>query len=141
MARREASILNESMASFPQAPYDCNQRYTTPPQGIAFGVILCLRSSVDNAAAPADNPATDTILGFSGDVMSLRYLRQLVYQGPNSVAKCLRDVSGHGLKQGCCPSPPSHSTAGFHQHIAQMVVTDEYVSSFFACYGMVTKGI
>ena len=97
MARREASILNESMASFPQAPYDSATRgIQHHPKALHLGSFsVCLRSSVDNAAAPADNPTT-TILGLA--VMSLIYQRQLVYQGPNWVAKCLQGVSGHGLK-------------------------------------------
>ena len=32
---------------------------------------MCLRSSVDKVAAPADNAATDTIFGFSGDVTEI----------------------------------------------------------------------
>ena len=74
MARREASILNESIASFPQAPsYDSVTRgIQHQPKALHLGSFsVCLRSSVDNAAAPADNPATDTILGFSGDVTEI----------------------------------------------------------------------
>ena len=73
MARREASILNESMASFPQAPYDSATRgIQHHPKALHLGSFsVCLRSSVDNAAAPADNPATDIILGFSGDVTEI----------------------------------------------------------------------
>ena len=61
------------MASFPQAPYDsptrCIQHH---PKALHLGSFsVCLRSSVDNAAARADNPATDTILGFSGDVTEI----------------------------------------------------------------------
>ena len=73
MARREASILNESMASFPQAPYDSATRgIQHHPKALHLGSFsMCLRSSVDNAAAPADNPATDKTLEFSGDVTEI----------------------------------------------------------------------
>ena len=73
MARREASILNESMASFPQASYDSATRgIQHHPKALHLGSSsVCLRSSVDNAAAPADNPATDTILQFSSDVTEI----------------------------------------------------------------------
>ena len=73
MARREASILNESMASFPQAPYDSATRgIQHHPKALHLGSFsMCLLSSVDNAAAPADNPATDKTLGFSGDVTEI----------------------------------------------------------------------
>ena len=73
MARREASILYESMASFPQAPYDSATRgIQHHPKALHLGSFsMCLRSSVDNAAAPADNPATDKTLGFSGDVTEI----------------------------------------------------------------------
>ena len=43
---------------------------------------------MDKAAAPADNPATETILGFSGDVTEIS-------KGPSWVAKCLQGVNGH----------------------------------------------
>ena len=61
------------MASFPQAPYDSATRgIQHHPKALHLGSFsVCLRSSVDNAAAPADNPATDTILGFSGDVTEI----------------------------------------------------------------------
>ena len=66
------------------------------PKALHLGSFsVCFRSSVDKAAAPADNPATETILGFSLAVMSLKYQRQLVCQGPSWVAKCkllIRDL-------------------------------------------------
>ena len=73
MARREASILSESMASFPQAPYDsATTGIQHHPKALHLGSFsVCLCSSVDNAAAQADNPTTDTILGFSGDVTEI----------------------------------------------------------------------
>ena len=61
------------MASFPQAPYHFATRgIQHQPKALHLGSFsVCLRSSVDNAAAAADNPATDAILGFSGDVTDI----------------------------------------------------------------------
>ena len=53
------------MASFPQG-------IQHHPKALHLGSFsVCLRSSVDNAPATADDPATDTILGFSGDVTEI----------------------------------------------------------------------
>ena len=95
MARWETSILNKSMASFPQAPYNSATRgIQHHPKALHLGSFsVCLCSSVDNAAAPADNPATDTILGISGDFTEISKAA-----GLPRVAKCLQGVSGHGLK-------------------------------------------
>ena len=42
------------------------------PKALHLGSFsVCFRSSVDKAAASADNPATETILGFSGDVTEI----------------------------------------------------------------------
>ena len=42
------------------------------PKALHLGSFsVCFRSSVDKAAAPADNPATEMILGFSGDVTEI----------------------------------------------------------------------
>ena len=61
------------------------------PKALHLGSFsVCFRSSVDKAAVPADNPATETILGFSGDVTEISKAAGLSW-----VAKCLQGVNGH----------------------------------------------
>ena len=98
MARWEASILNEFMAFFSQAPYDSATRgIQHHPKALHLGSFsVCLRSSVDNAAATADNPATDTILGFSGDVTEISKADGLPKAQLGSKMSAGREC--HGLK-------------------------------------------
>ena len=55
----------------------------------SFSVFL--HSSVDKVAAPADNPATDPIFGFSSDVTEISKAAGL----PRDQLGSLQDASGH----------------------------------------------
>ena len=57
---------------------------------------MCFCSSVDKAAAPADNPATNTIYGSSGDVTEMSKAAGLPRAQLGS--KSLHGVSGHDQK-------------------------------------------
>eukprot|EP00731_Ephydatia_muelleri_P008988 Em0004g1326a len=73
MARREARLENDSIASFPHAPYDSTTRgIHNQPNSLHFtSLASCFLSSVACAAAPAVTPASDIMFEFSGEVTDM----------------------------------------------------------------------
>ena len=69
------------------------------------------QSSVHKAAAPANNPATDKILGFSGDVTEMSKAVGLPRAQLGSKMSAGRDLHAqtHGLYG---KSPPTHCVVG-----------------------------
>ena len=68
---------------------------------------------MDNVAAPADNPATDTILGFSNDFTDISNSKAagLTRAQLGSKMSAGREWSWSEVRTlGCYPSPPSHSS-------------------------------
>ena len=103
------------------------------PKALHLGSFsVCFRSSVDKAAAPADNPATETILGFSGDVTEISKAAGLPRAQLGSKMSAGREWSCSDVRL-----LPSHlyaqvgSMASLRQRIVQLVVVGDYVSSFY----------